>query len=337
MPPQTDETRGDGRDDSETWRFPRRTVLRVAGASTALSLGAGAVTATGDDGSEGDHGDGSNGPAAPRNPDDIDPIFGYPSAAENPCLGDASDDCFEAFAESVRPAHEVEMQIDFPGLLFAVAEQGVLSETTTRNVAAAVEDGSVDEGELDKPDASVSVHSPEGTVTVTVREIADLLAGATGFRFEPAGLRVSPGDVVLYSAETPDHGVTAYHERHGRQNRVPDGVEPISSPIVPVGGYWLYRFEEEGVYDLYCPPHEPFGMVHRVVVTAEEGDAAEPSVEDTGRPPQETNNLGAILGGLDPNVPSAHDALESEALHPERIASRGTVSWDAVVAEHRTE
>lgn len=338
MKPHTDdETRRDGGDDSATRRFPRRTVLRVAGASAALSLGSGAVTATGDDDSDDDYGHGSDGSAAPTHPEEIDPIFGYASAAENPCSGEASDDCFESFAKPVRPAHEVEMQIDVPELLLAIAGQGGLSETTTANVTAAVEDGSVDEGELDRPGAGVSVGTPEGTETVTVREIAHLLADTTGFRFEPAGLRVSPGDVVLYSAETPDHAVTAYHERHGRQNRVPDGVEPVSSPLVPVGGYWLYRFEEEGVYDFNCPPHEPFGMVHRVVVTDEEDDAAEPSVENTGRPPEEENALGSILAGLDPNVPSAHDALESDALHPERIASRGTVSWDDVVDDHRTD
>ncbi|RDI72803.1 plastocyanin/azurin family copper-binding protein [Halopelagius longus] len=312
-------------------------MLRVAGASTALSLGAG--TAAGGDG-HGDGGDdskGSDGPVAPQNPKDIDPVFGYPSAAESPCLGEASEDCFEAFAKSVRPSHEVEMYTDLPQLLLAVGGQGALSETTLQNVNEAVADGSVDEGELSNPDSDVEVQLPDGSSeSVTVREIAELLAETVGFHFEPAGLRVSPGDVVLYSAESPDHGVTAYHERHGRQHRVPDGAEPLSSPIVPVGGYWLYRFEEEGVYDLYCPPHEPFGMVHRVVVTDEEGDAPEQTVEDTGRPPEETNNLASVLGGLDPNVPSALSALESDALHPERIASRGTVSWEDVVEEHRT-
>lgn len=338
MPPERDErdTAGDGRNSSSKRRVPRRTVLRVAGASTALSLGAGAATATGGDG-HGDSSEGSDGPAGPRSPKEIDPVFGYPSAAESPCLGDASEDCFEAFRKSVRPAHEVEMRTDLPEPLLAVGGQGVLSDATLRNVNEAAADGSVDEGELSSPNSDVAVQLPDGsTESVTVREIAERLAATLGFYFEPAGLRVSPGDVVLYGAEAPDHGVTAYHERHGRQQRVPEGAEPTSSPIVPVGGYWLYRFEEEGVYDLYCPPHEPFGMVQRVVVTDDEGDVPEQTVAATGRPPEEMNNVASILGGLDPNLPSAMAALESEALDPERIAAEGTVSWAAVVEEHRT-
>ncbi|MFC6824728.1 plastocyanin/azurin family copper-binding protein [Halopelagius fulvigenes] len=342
MPPESDEhgSTGGERNSSSRRQIPRRTVLRVAGASTALSLGAGAATATGDDGcgdGDGDGSEGSDGPAAPRRPKDIDPVFGYASAAESPCLGEASEDCFEAFGKSVRPSHEVEMYTDLPEPLLAVGGRGSLSDSTLRNVNEAAADGSVDEGELSNPNSEVTVQLPDGSSkSVTVREIAALLAETMGFHFEPAGLRVSPGDVVLYSAEAPDHGVTAYHERHGRQHRVPDGAEPVSSPIVPVGGYWLYRFEEEGVYDFYCPPHEPFGMVHRVVVTDEEGDAPELSIEQTGRPPQDTNNLASVLGGLDPNLPSALAALESDALNPERIVEEGTVSWEAVVEAYRT-
>jgi hypothetical protein len=176
--------------------------------------------------------------------------------------------------------------------------------------------------------------------------------------------------VVLFGAEAPDHAVAAYHERHGRQNRVPDGIGPIASPLVPVGGYWLYHFPVEGVYDLYCPPHQTFGMAMRVVVyggdDAENGDDGmddagtdgnggdgsdgdsdgsdgdshgagipAPSIEQTGRPPQAENAIAGILGGLDPNLPSSIEVLESDALEPATVVESGRVSWETVVAEHR--
>jgi plastocyanin len=319
----------------------RRTLLRAVGATSVLGLGVGAAAADGHegDGEERSGDDGNGGDGAGPTPPVLDPLFGYASAMPNPCggsshdEGDADDDCFEAFLPPVRPSHEVEMHVGIPELLFAVGAQGVLSERTTQNINEAVADGTVDGSLLHRPNATVTVQTPAGPVDVTVEQIAELLAQTVGFYFDPAGIAVRPGDVVLFSAETPDHAVAAYHERHGRQNRVPDGVGPLSSPLVPVGGYWLFRFDAPGVYDVYCPPHEPFGMVLRVVVT--EGEVPAPSIENVGRPPEDGNLLSFVLGGLDPNVPSALGAYETEALSPANIVEEGTVHWADVVAEHR--
>jgi plastocyanin len=304
----------------------RRALLQAAGLSAAVALGSGVTAADGAaTAAASEHGDGN-----------IDPIFGRVSAERSPCLGDASEDCFEAFPEGVRPDHEVEMHIDLPELLLLVAEEGLLSDVTTASINEAVADGEVEDEVLHKPNAVLEVSLPEGgTERVTVREVAHLLAEMAAFHFEPAGLRVEPGDVVLFTAESPDHAVTAFHERHGRQNRVPDGIGPISSPIVPVGGHWLYRFEEAGVYDLYCPPHGVFGMVMSVVCTAD--DVPERDVENTGRPPEARNLLPAVFGGLDPNIPGEMAALSTEALSPENVVDEGSVSWEAVVAEHRSD
>ncbi|SFR60120.1 Copper binding protein, plastocyanin/azurin family [Halogeometricum limi] len=340
-------TRGGAR---RAYPVARRAVLRAVGASSVVGLGVGSVAAQ--EGHGDHHGDESGGENGAGNgvaetPPRIDPLFGYASGGPNPCAGshheesdetgggsDHPADCFASFPGSVRPTHEVEMHIGIPGLLFAVGGQGVLSDVTTQSIGEAVADGTVDRSELHRPRATVTVQTPDGPVDVTVEEIARLVAQTVGFHFEPAGLHVAPGDVVLYSAETPDHAVASYHERHGRQNRVPDGVGPFSSPLVPVGGYWLYRFDTPGVYDVYCPPHEPFGMVQRVVVS--DGDVPEPSVEMTGRPPEDHNQLAAILGGLDPNVPSSAAALETAALSPAAIVERGAVPWADVVADHRS-
>lgn len=318
---------------------PRRTVLRAVGASSVLGLAAGTAAADEHEGTENGDGNGGSDSGAGANGDGgsmptLDPLFGYASATPNPCGGDASADCFESFDPGVRPSHEVEMRIGIPGLLFAIAGQGVLSDATTESIGAAVADGTVDRSALNRPDARVTVQTEDGPVSVSVAEIAEMVADTLGFYFGPAGLHARPGEVVLFSAESPDHAVASYHDRHGRQNRVPDGVGPFASPLVPVGGYWLFRFDAPGVYDVYCPPHEPFGMVARVVVSA--GDVPEPSIEQTGRPPESHNEVASILGGLDPNLPSSLAALETDALSPANVVEEGTVPWADVVAEYRS-
>lgn len=96
------------------------------------------------------------------------------------------------------------------------------------------------------------------------------------FFFEPAGLYVEPGDVLQVRLASPHHSMTAYHPGFGTGQRVPDGVPPFSSPVLPVGAYWLYAFDHPGVYDVHCGPHELFGHVARIVVGEPTGPGAEP-------------------------------------------------------------
>jgi plastocyanin len=299
--------------------FTRRTVLRATGGAAALSLGG-----TGVAGGERVE---QVGTAGVKN--FVDPVFGMAALGPNPCR-DGDGDCLQAFPQQIRPAAKIEMEIGIPGLLFGVAEGDVLSEETTAAINRAVADGSIAGDTL--PDGSVNV----GGDSVPIAAIAEALVDTRGFHFDPAGLLVEPGDVVLFNAASPDHAVAAFHEGHGRQNRVPDGVGPISSPLVPIGGFWLAHFDTEGVYHLYCPPHGPFGMGLVVVVWDGNGPVPELDVGPPGRPPEEENALPSILGGLDPNIPSTAEVLESEALSPENVAAEGSVSWDEVVEEHRT-
>lgn len=61
--------------------------------------------------------------------------------------------------------------------------------------------------------------------------------GLPSFRFDPTGLHVQPGDVVRFTLVAPDHGVTVYHPGLARQRHVPEGVPPVSSPIISGGGF----------------------------------------------------------------------------------------------------
>lgn len=153
-------------------------------------------------------------------------------------------------------------------------------------------------------------------------EITEREASIPEFSFEPTGLFVEPGDTIKFALATPDHTITAYHPAFGRTQRVPDGVPPVSSPVLGGGAYWLYTFERPGVYDLLCAPHEIFGMVMRVVVGEASGPgaaslAAPEAVE--GRPPELTAAL----------------VLEDEALAPEDIVEASSVSWSELRPESK--
>lgn len=143
------------------------------------------------------------------------------------------------------------------------------------------------------------------------------------FYFEPTGLAIEPGDTVQFNMATPHHNVNAFHPAFGYTQRVPDGVPPFSSPILAGGDYWLYTFEEEGVHDITCAPHEVFGMAGRIVVGEATGPGANPIGEAPGgeeaRPPEFTSGL----------------VLSDEALAPENVLEQGSVGWDEIAQENK--
>ena len=171
------------------------------------------------------------------------------------------------------------------------------------------------------------------------------------FHFEPSGLAVEAGDIVQFTFTTPDHTITAYHPAHGFQRRVPERVPPFSSPVVNAGGAWLYRFETEGLYDVYCGTHHILGMAMRIVV----GDLEEvPEYEDTfegeeGPPPLLApfdkrfleHALAAFTAFVDADSQDCEwvwltprEVLDTAALDPENIQrDDGTVSFDEVLED----
>lgn len=136
------------------------------------------------------------------------------------------------------------------------------------------------------------------------------------FFFEPTGLLIRPGDTVTFIAASPHHTATAYHARHVKAQRVPEGVEPFSSPVVAVGDAWTYTFTEPGVYDLWCGPHEQYGMAMRLVVGEASGPATEP-VTDFG-----PSGVFATAGTV----------LNDPALDPQNIIARERVLWAELAA-----
>lgn len=176
-------------------------------------------------------------------------------------------------------------------------------------------------GEDDIPDSlssdhTVGLHVDEEKFIIRNERPAGVEFGA--FHFHAAGLHIDPGDVVTFELESPDHTITSLHPGLGRQQRVPDDVSWFSSPILPEGGFWLYKFEEPGVYDMVCAPHEFFGMALRIVV----GDETGPVVRSEGRPPD--GLTAALIGTGIPGDGGTPD-LGVESLSPENIVNEGSV------------
>ena len=83
------------------------------------------------------------------------------------------------------------------------------------------------------------------------------------FYFEPANLKIQPGDTVVWIQDDPDneHNVAAYPDK------IPAGTEPFVSPLTDKpGDTWSQTFTKVGSYFYHCHPHEAAGMRGLVVV-----------------------------------------------------------------------
>lgn len=151
------------------------------------------------------------------------------------------------------------------------------------------------------------------------------------FHFEPVALKVDVGDTVRFNFETPEHTITAYHQGQGREQRVPNDKPPFSSPVINAGGFWLYEFDSPGTYDLFCAPHEPFGMVMRIVVGDPSDENYDGSFEPTGRPPFSRAEL-TLAGVPEWPYPMPNAVFQTDSLAVENISSSG-VSVGAVESD----
>jgi len=167
------------------------------------------------------------------------------------------------------------------------------------------------------PDETVELHVEEAKIDDS--NLPELTVEFGAFHFDPVGLHVEPGTIVEFDFNTPEHTATAYHPDQERQRRVPDCVPAFSSTVNEHHGFWLYRFEEEGVYDLFCAPHEWGGMGMRIVV----GDDPDDVVREPGRPPLPMT--AALLGtGLPPEDP----ATGPPEMAPQYIVDEGPITLD---------
>lgn len=88
-----------------------------------------------------------------------------------------------------------------------------------------------------------------------------------GHQFSPHIVWIEPGGTVTWTNESGAHTTTAYHPDVDKPLRIPENASPWDSGMFSEPGKTFERsFEEEGVYDYFCTPHEYRAMVGRVIV-----------------------------------------------------------------------
>jgi halocyanin-like protein len=145
---------------------------------------------------------------------------------------------------------------------------GTAALSATGSVAAQ-EEGGGDGGSGGPPDygswfGNVSNFNGE-TVDATGQDSATVEVGvqANGgaFGFGPPAIHVDNGATVQF--EWTGEG--------GAHNVVSDGEGPLDSgsPVDTSGVEYEHTFEEDGIYEYYCAPHEGLGMKGAIVVGSE--------------------------------------------------------------------
>lgn len=111
---------------------------------------------------------------------------------------------------------------------------------------------------------TVGGHSGQGPVAHAEVKMQTIDSGQ---HFHPHVAWVEPGGTVTFHNESGAHTATAYHPANGKSQRIPEDADPFDSGLLTEeGATWEHTFETEGVYDIYCVPHEQMGMIGTVVV-----------------------------------------------------------------------
>ena len=88
-----------------------------------------------------------------------------------------------------------------------------------------------------------------------------------GHYFEPNLVWIETGGTVTWTNESGAHTVTAYHPNFDKPQRIPLVAESWNSGMVSEPGRTFeYTFDEAGVYDYFCIPHEHRAMVSSILV-----------------------------------------------------------------------
>jgi pseudoazurin len=122
-------------------------------------------------------------------------------------------------------------------------------------------------------------------------EVKMLDRGAAGMMvFEPALVKIAPGDTVRFVPTAKGHNVETI------AGMLPDDAEPIAGKI---NQEVVVSFGQAGVYGIKCKPHYGMGMVGLIVV----GDAGNLEQAAAVKHPGKANKVFAKLfqdaGGVD--------------------------------------
>ena len=120
-----------------------------------------------------------------------------------------------------------------------------------------------------------SAYAQDGIIEIAMQGNAD----GSAVWFEPIGLLIRPGQTVRWTNRDRgnSHTSTAYHpDNDGHPLRIPSAAASWNSDYLLPDQSFSVTLTEEGVYEYFCIPHEHAGMIGRIVVAAENSQAAFP-------------------------------------------------------------
>jgi plastocyanin len=123
--------------------------------------------------------------------------------------------------------------------------------------------------------------------------------------FSPAVVWIEAGTTVTWENVSGGHSATAYHPNNDKPMRVPTAATSFDSETMSEGDSFQHTFEDPGVYNYFCSPHEGLGMVGLVVVSE-----ASPG---PGTAPIEEVESGAAVDGLERLLGLANIEVEQQA------------------------
>jgi len=182
------------------------------------------------------------------------------------------------------------------------------SDTSDGNENGGSDDGNGDmNGEEEQVPGADVLGGPDdlqSAATVQARTL-ESDQGAGQNVFSPAVVWVEAGATITWENASGSHSATAYHPNNDRPMRVPTAAASFDSGVMSDGDSFEHTFEEPGVYNYYCSPHEGLGMVGLVVVSE--------ATPGPGTEPVEEVESGAAVDGLERLLSLANIDVEETA------------------------
>lgn len=123
-----------------------------------------------------------------------------------------------------------------------------------------------EEDQEDHDDDHENSHSDELDSPVAHADV-EMVTEDDEHHFEPHAVRIEKGGTVTWTLISGAHSATAYHSDNDRPDRVPTGTNAWDSDVLSEeGATFEHTFDEEGVYDYFCRPHESVPMIGTVLV-----------------------------------------------------------------------